>query len=98
MKIKFNSQDRKKILQDIRDTMGGRQLAEMVSFDMSAGSLTVTISKMGKSTLDFEESADGDGLVYDLRKEKIAFTHKPFKDEVTKKIMDVVTKAGGIVT
>ena len=98
MKVDFPGNDREKILADIQAAMGGRQLAEMVDFDLGNNGLLVTISKMGKSTLQFAESPNGDGLTYSLAKEKIAFTHKPFKDEVTEKILNVIEKAGGKVS
>jgi hypothetical protein len=98
MKVEFSGNDRDKILGDIKAAMGGRQLAEMVNFELGSKGLIVTISKMGTSTLQFDESPSGDGLTYNLSKEKIAFTHKPFKDEVTAKILNVIEKAGGKVS
>lgn len=98
MKVRFDTKDRQKILSDIKSQMGGRALADIVDFSMSGGGLLVTISKMGKSTLNFSEAEDDAGLTYNLTKEKIAFSHKMFKDEVTQKILDVIKKAGGTIS
>lgn len=97
MKVSFTGKDRDKILQQIKDAMGDRSLSQMVSFKMGQGLLEVVISKLGTSTLQFKESETPAGLDFILANEKIAFTHKAFKDEVTAKIMRVIEKAGGKV-
>ena len=98
MKVVFDTKDRTKILDDIKEAMGGRSLAEIVDFSMTSNQLVVTISKMGTSKLEFSESETDSGYTYTLTKEKIALTHKAFKDEVTKKILSVVEKAGGKIS
>jgi hypothetical protein len=98
MKIDFNEKDRKKILASIQEAMGGRKLAELVKFNLKPDALEVVISKLGTSTLTFSESAATSGLTYKLTSEKIAFTHKAFKDEVTQKIMAVIEQAGGKIS
>ena len=98
MKVLFELKDRSQILAKIQEAMGGRKLGDMVNFALSAGALTVTISKMGTSTLTFKEQDTPEGLVYKLDSEKIAFTHKAFKGEVTDKIVKVIERAGGRVT
>jgi hypothetical protein len=98
MKIEFKEKDRKKVLASIQDAMGGRKLAELVKFNLKADALEVVISKLGTSTLTFAESSAASGLSYKLTSEKIAFTHKAFKDEVTQKIMAVIEQAGGKIS
>ena len=98
MKIEFNEKDRNKILASIQDAMGGRKLAELVKFNQKTDALEVVISKLGTSTLTFAESSTTNGLTYKLSNEKIAFTHKAFKDEVTQKVMAVIQQAGGKVS
>lgn len=98
MKVTFSQKDRDQILSSIKEAMGDRKLAEMVDFSMEPGTLKVTISKMGTSTLNFVEKETDSGMEYALNEEKIAFAHRAFKDEVTDKIVKVVQKAGGSVS
>lgn len=98
MKVQFDLKDRNAILAKIKDALSGRKLGDMVDFSLAAGKLVVTISKMGTSTLEFKEAETPNGISYALASEKIAFTHKAFKGEVTDKIVKVIEKAGGKVT
>lgn len=98
MKVEFQEKDRLKVLAAIESAMGGRKLAEMVKFNLKPGVLEVVISKLGTSTLTFSETDSIKGLSYNLSNEKIAFTHRAFKDEVTQKIAKVIEQAGGKVT
>lgn len=97
MHIHFKEKDPSKVLASIREAMGDRELGKIVSFDMDTSSLTVTISKLGKSTLTFLKKASDIGVELVLDNEKIALTHKAFKNEVTDKIMKIIEKAGGSV-
>ena len=98
MEVDFELSDRDQILANIKKAMGGRQLSKMVDFDMQSGEMVVTISKLGKSKLVFSEKTNDKGLTYTLSKEKIAFAHKAFKDDVTDKIIGVIEQAGGTVS
>ena len=97
MKIKFSETDPEKIVATLKDVMGGRELAKIVSFDLANDQLTVTIKKVGKSILTFSADQSDSGVECSLVKEKIALSHKAFKGEVTKKIFKVIEKAGGVV-
>lgn len=98
MKVFFGEKDRDKILASIKTAMGDRALAQMVSFNLIKGQLEVIISKFGTSVLVFKDRETDVGIEYVLSSEKIAFTHKAFKDDVTAKIARVIEKAGGKVT
>src|SRR5688500_18092511 len=98
MKVLFEEKDRTKILAAIKHSMGDRKLSEMVNFSLGNGTLEVTISKLGTSTLTFKEKVVDKGIEYALATEKIAFTHKAFKDDVTNKIISVIKNAGGQVS
>ena len=98
MKVFFSEKDRNKVLTSIKQAMGDRKLAEIVDFSLTPTNLQVVISKMGTSTLTFDETENDQGLEYTLTKEKIAFAHKAFKDDVTRKIINVVEQAGGEVS
>lgn len=97
MHIQFKEKDPNKVLEAIRTAMGDRELGKIVSFDMDPSSLTVTISKLGKSTLTFLKKATDAGIELVLDNEKIAMTHKAFKGEVTDKILKIIEKAGGSI-
>ena len=95
MKIAFNTKDRQKVLAAVQAAMGGRELAKLVTFALKDKSLEVTISKFGTSTLRFDEHETESALHYTLTSEKIALAHRPLKDDVTRKILEVIAKAGG---
>ena len=95
MKFRFPKQDGKEIVKAIEAALGGRSLADLVKFDSNATNLIVTISKLGTSTLTFSRAETGNEVEYSLKEEKIAFTHRAFKDDVTQKLMSVIAKAGG---
>lgn len=97
MKVYFEGKDRHKILENIKIAMGDRRLAELVQFSLDGGKLEVTISKLGTSVIHFSEQETGSGLEYALKSEKIALTHRSFKDEVREKIIHCLEKAGGKV-
>ncbi len=98
MEIQFTDSDPKAVIQKLQDALGGRQLAKMVSFDLLAGEMVVTISKLGTSSLHFKCEQTPTGCHFALTKEKIAFAHRPLKGEVTEKIVKVIEKAGGQVS
>lgn len=95
MQISFREKNRDSILAAIKRAMGDRELGKIVQFTLRTGCLEVVISKLGTSTLTFTESETEVGLKYNLASEKIAFTHRALKDEVTRKIKQVVQSAGG---
>lgn len=98
MKVFFAEKSRDKILAAIKSAMGDRELGKIVQFQMQNGSLEVVISKLGTSTLEFTDHERPNGVEFVLAKERIAFAHRVFKDEVTGKIRRVIEKAGGKVT
>ena len=97
MRVTFSESDRNKVLDSIKDALGQRKLADLLDFSVSPGNLTVTISKLGTSTLSFTEKPIDSGLEYTLTTEKIALSHRAFRGEVTEKIMKIIEKAGGKV-
>lgn len=95
MKIFFAEKDPDKIMANLEEAMGKRALSKIVSFSLSGDTLTVKLSKLGTSTLEFHREVKEDGSEFVKTKEKIALSHKPLKGEVTEKIMKVIKKAGG---
>ncbi len=97
MKIFFAEQDPQKVVQKIQQVMGGRKLASMVSFALKGSQMEITIAKLGTSHLNFDIAKADKGLAFNLSSEKIAFSHRAFRGEVTEKIMQVIEQAGGVV-
>lgn len=97
MKFEFPKKDSAAIVETFKEAMGGRQLADMVSFALDGDNIKVTISKLGTSVLNFLVTQKTDKTEIELGQEKIAFTHRAFKDEVKSKLVSIITKAGGKV-
>lgn len=98
MNIFFDETNPDTVLTAIKSAMGDRSLSKIVEFEMSDEILTVVISKVGKSKLFFDVNKTSHQLEFRFKKEKIALTHKAFKNEVTEKIVKVIEKAGGTVS
>ena len=77
--------------------MGDRALSEMVDLSIEKSQMIITISKLGTSTLTFAKEVNDDRVLFVMTGEKIAFTHRAFKGEVTDALMKIVKKAGGTV-
>ncbi len=81
----------------ILDALGGRELGKMVQIEMDGADLIVRINKLGESVLRFEGKKHKDGLEINLVNEKIAFTHRAFKEEVKAKLAKIISSTGGTV-
>ena len=97
MKISFPKQESKKIISAIKKAMGDRALSEMVDLSIEKSQMIITISKLGTSTLTFAKEVNDDRVLFVMTGEKIAFTHRAFKGEVTDALLKIVKKAGGTV-
>lgn len=97
MKISFADGSPEENLGKIAAVLDGRKLAEILAFSLESDSLTVTISKMGTSTLQFRCERKSKGNYWTLEKEKIALAHRAFKKDVLDKLVGVIEKAGGRV-
>ena len=97
MKISFPKQESKKIVAAIKKAMGDRALSEMVEFTINKTHMIITISKLGTSTLTFTKEDEEERVLFVMTGEKIAFTHKAFKNEVTETLVKIVKKAGGTI-
>ena len=97
MKAFFSSNDPTGILNKMNSLLSGRELGNLVTLSLKGKQMVVTISKLGTSTLAFTGAEKNGGLEYVLTEEKIAFTHKPFRDEVVKKFIGLIEQAGGKV-
>ena len=95
MKFEFDDQPIDSIIEKITTLLSGRKLGEMVKVSQNGETLDVVINKMGKSVLSFDSSCENGKRCFELKKEKIAMTHKAFKKDVTDKIKAVIVKSGG---
>lgn len=81
----------------IMTALGERELGKMVSLDIAGSELIVRIKKLGESILKFNHQIEGKELCINLIDEKIAFTHRAFKDDVKAKLCSIVKATGGKV-
>ena len=85
------------IIADVESKLAGRKLGKMVSLHSTGDGLEVKISKLGTSTLTFASIQSDSGLTLELGQQKIAFSHKGFKQEVLEKINAIIESCGGQV-
>lgn len=97
MKFFFSDKDPKVVNDKILGALGARELGKIVQFELGKNDLTVTIAKMGTSTLKFNHSEKNGGRQFELAEEKIAFTHRAFKQDVLDKLCQIIEKCGGKV-
>ena len=95
MQFTFFEQDPIALIEILKKAMGKRELAKIVDFSWTGERLMVTISKAGKTTLEFSKNDIPNGSRYRMEKEKIAFSHRIFKKEVTEKIVNLIEQIGG---
>ena len=97
MRISFPGQDSEYILNKIKDKIANRKIGQMISFQLTHSDLKITIKKMGVSYFSFRHETHEGNLIWHLKNEKVAFSHRPFKKEVFEKLADIVEDLGGSV-
>ena len=95
MKIYFDKDDIETIVNKVSDKLKHRRLGKIVSFNTSNKNLSVTIKKMGTSCLEFTNTAKDNSIIWELHNEKIALSHRAFKNEVIMKLKEIVHELGG---
>ena len=95
MYIEYNNGSPSEILSAIKEQLGGRKLGKILSFKLEGDDLAVTIKKMGTSYLNFKSVGNGEGIRWELEKEKIALTHKTFRKEMIDKLSKAIAQTGG---
>ena len=70
----------------------------MLEFKLKDGHLGITIKKMGTSYLFFTRESNERQLVWKLKTEKIALTHRAFKGDVMEKLTKVISQTGGSIS
>lgn len=99
MVVCFKENEPEAILQRIREELGDRPLSKIMSFKLQDDQekLFVTVSKIGTSLLEFECQVLENELRLTLRKEKVAFVHRPLYKEVKAKMVRILNQVGGHV-
>lgn len=95
MKVFFGLDNAESVVTAINGALSGRRLGELVKLTASGNDLVLTISKLGTSTLTFSGKPKDKGMEFNLSSEKIAFTHKPMKEDFKEKISKAIAQAGG---
>ena len=97
MEFSFPDSDTKVVTDKIMEKLGGRELGKMVSFNPTSDGIEVVISKLGTSKLTFSKTENNGHSIFKLQKEKIAFSHRAFKNEVQEKMRKIIVQAGGTI-
>lgn len=97
MKIFFPCQSNEDVIDKIKSKMGGRKINDIVQFESLDAGLNIVIKSMGTSKLIFDRQDDKKEICFTLTKEKIALTHRAFKDGLTDKLVKIIEEAGGRV-
>ena len=95
MEFTFKDSKIDSVLSKIQDELSGREMGKLLKFSHSETELTITIKKLGTSTLNFDINQTNDGLHIKMVKEKIALSHRPMKKELEEKLKKIVEKIGG---
>jgi hypothetical protein len=95
MKFFFPNNDTDSVIGDLKKSLSGRKLGEMVAIDKDGKDVVVKISKLGTSTITFSPKQATGGQEWSLKSEKIALSHRAFKDDVLAKLNSIVEGIGG---
>lgn len=96
MNIYFENKNPQDVVDEIKASLGGRKLGDILDIALEGEDICVTISKVGKSKLKFSHSTiQNGGHKWVLSHEKIAFTHKVFREEIIKKLDKIISNLGG---
>ena len=95
MKFFFPETDAAKIVTSLNDAMSGRKLGKMVDIESKGSEIKITISKLGKTTIEFSQTPADGGVEWSKTKEKVALSHRAVKGEVIEKIYKIVVGVGG---
>ena len=78
----------------VKGELSSRPLGKIVQFSHQGEVLSVSFSKLGKSTVTYRVGKHLDGHKARLVEEKIAFAHKAFKGEIIGKITRLLERHG----
>lgn len=79
----------------MREAMVGRALGSIATVTVACDELVLTVSRLGTSEVRFRTTPSGTGFRAVRSGEKIALPHRPFREEMERKLEGVVRKAGG---
>lgn len=95
MKVQFSLNSTESVAKVINEQLVGRKLGDLVKITADGSNLVLSISKLGTSTLVFAGTPKNNGIEFNLTSEKIAFAHKPMKEEFKEKLGKAIEQAGG---
>ena len=98
MIIRFNNNNPEKIIETIYHHLSKRKLGSIIDLSLKDDLLNLTISKLGKSNLQFSvKKCDDDQTEICLVSKKIALTHKTLEKELVKKLTEVIEMSGATI-
>lgn len=98
MKVYFTQGEPQEVVDAIQDKLRTRRLGKNLQLQLEGENISILFKKLGTSSIYFSrQSSTGEGCHYELTQEKIAFAHKPFRQEVYDKLVDIVQSIGGRV-
>lgn len=78
----------------VNTALNGRTLGSFVSVEGRPDAFFVRFDRLGKSEVEYAVTPLGDGFRAELKKESIAFAHRPFRTEIEGKLKKLVEKLG----
>jgi len=85
-------------VQKVESALEGRDLGEITKFKLNGNELLVVFSKLGTTELKYKIDIINDGFHAQLVGEKIAFTHRPLKADITARLARVMEREGASCT
>lgn len=84
--------------QEFLHAIKDRNLGKITSsvYDPKEKKFILTFSKLGQSTIVYDVIPKDSSLLLSKKEEKIAFTHKPFKQEIANKLASVLKNLGAL--
>lgn len=78
----------------VEAALDGRDLGEITKFQLVGQELKVIFTKLGTTELTYKIENLSQGFRAQLSNEKIAFTHRPLKADITAKLAKVMEREG----
>ena len=70
-------------------------LRDAITMRTNEDRLTLTIRRMGVSTLTLRNTTTDSHTIFELVDENLAFTHRPLRGKILSKLTDIVAEYGG---
>ncbi len=93
--IRFPREEREAILKRLREAMQGSLWTPCITLEFDGSILLIKVQKLGLSLIRYQERQTETHLIYEALDEKIAWAHRPFREEVESFLLNAVAAAGG---